>query len=189
MDIRDGQITYTNNFIPSAEHEDLMTFWCNSLPWSQDKIRIFGKWIEIPRLQCWFGDAGASYAYSGLEMNPKPWTAELLRLKAKLEAEVSTEFNSVLVNLYRDGRDSNGWHSDDEKELGENPIIASISLGTDRLFQLKHKLSGEKVNLMLESGSLLVMSGQLQKFWKHQVPKKPKVQSPRINLTFRKILF
>lgn len=188
MALKNGHISYRKDFIPSYEHDHLMSLWTHSLPWSQDKIRIFGKWIEIPRLQCWFGDPGASYTYSGLAMKPRPWTRELEDLKAKLEAELSVQFNSVLVNLYRDGQDSNGWHSDDEAELGENPVIASVSLGAERPFQLKHKFNGEKVNMLLESGSLLVMSGELQKFWKHQIPKRPKILSPRINLTFRNIV-
>ena len=122
-------------------------------------------------------------------MHPKPWTEELMLLKAKIEALTNSSYNSVLANLYRDGKDSNGWHSDDEKELGENPTIASLSLGSSRVFQLKHKATGERRNILLESGSLLIMSGELQKNWKHQIPKKSKIFEPRINLTFRKILF
>jgi len=189
MEITDGRLSYFREFLSSQESTELLAIWLETLPWSQDKIRIFGKWLDIPRLQCWFGDPGATYAYSGLSMHPKPWTEELMLLKAKIEALTNSSYNSVLVNLYRDGKDSNGWHSDDEKELGENPTIASLSLGSSRVFQLKHKATGERRNILLESGSLLIMSGELQKNWKHQIPKKSKIFEPRINLTFRKILF
>jgi len=188
MEIRDGHLSYIRDFLSPQEGSELLRLWIENLPWSQDKIRLFGKWLDIPRLQCWFGDPGATYAYSGLSMKPKPWTKELMLLKLKIEAMAQIDFNSVLVNLYRNGRDSNGWHSDDEKELGEKPTIASLSLGSPRVFQLKHKETGERQDILLESGSLLIMSGELQKYWKHQIPKKTKLTEPRLNLTFRKIL-
>lgn len=131
-----------------------------------------------------------TYSYSGKKLRVNPFTPELDILKNKIlhflrEHGIPAEFNSVLANLYRDGRDSNGWHADNEKELGQNPLIASLSLGAERRFDLRHNLTGEKISMPLTSGSLLVMGGELQHFWKHQVAKSTRALAPRINLTFR----
>ena len=158
------------------------------IPWQKDEIVFFGKKVQIPRLQCWMGEEGAVYSYSGLKMNPIPFNQTVLGIKKDIEQATGAEFNSVLINLYRDGNDSNGWHADDEKELGERPVIASLSLGTDRIFQMRHKKSGQRNDLLLEHGSLLVMRGDTQKCWKHQIAKSKKITEPRINLTFRKII-
>ena len=159
-------------------------------PWQQEKIQLFGRRVAIPRLQAWYGDDSCRYSYSGLTLEPLPWTPLLLQLKETVEALCLTPFNSVLINLYRTGRDSNGWHSDDEKELGEEPIIASLSLGQIRRFKLRHKFNRERpvINLDLTSGSLLCMSGLSQSHWQHCVPKTAREVEPRINLTFRNIL-
>jgi alkylated DNA repair dioxygenase AlkB len=153
---------------------------------------MYGKRIAVPRLTAWFGDAETNYTYSGLTMVPEPWTPELLELKSRLEPRArGTTFNSVLLNLYRDGNDSVAWHSDDEPELGRNPVIASLSLGQARSFRLKHDHDDSipPVQIELTHGSLLVMSGALQHHWKHQLPKRRSVNlGPRINLTFRQIL-
>lgn len=142
-----------------------------------------------PRLVAWYGDRHLKYKYSGLELLALEWTSELLSLKHKIENFCLQSFNSVLLNLYRNQNDSNGWHSDDEKELGEDPYIASVSLGQQRDFILKHKNQPElKVKIALQSGSLLIMKGSCQKYWKHTLPKRTGPLGPRINLTYRKIL-
>jgi len=154
--------------------------------WSQDGIVMGGRRVLIPRLQAWYGDA--AYRYSGLKMTPLAWMAVLLEIKRSVEMLSETRFNSVLLNLYRDGNDSVGWHSDDEPELGEAPIIASVSLGASRDFSLRQKKPGaDKLKLRLNSGDLLMMSGQFQHNWQHQLPKTQVPVGERINLTFRLI--
>jgi alkylated DNA repair dioxygenase AlkB len=160
----------------------------NEIDWQQDEIKLFGKVHPLPRLQAWHGERGTVYSYSGLEMQPKAWTPILLKLKKLIDSKLDHKFNSCLLNLYRDGKDSNGPHSDNEKELGENPLIASLSLGEERLFRLMKKKEKKKIDLLLPSGSLLVMKGPLQKHWKHTIPKSLRALGPRINLTFRTII-
>jgi alkylated DNA repair dioxygenase AlkB len=162
------------------------------LSWESSRIQIFGKTYDTPRLEAFYAENGQHYAYSGKKLTVNPFTPELSAVKNKivhlLETEnIPSEFNCVLANLYRNGMDSNGWHSDDEKELGKNPLIASLSLGAERRFDLRHKITKEKISLQLKSGSLLVMGGEMQHFWKHQVAKSAKVSIPRVNLTFRKV--
>ena len=149
---------------------------------------MFGKMLSIPRLQAWYGDENASYSYSKLTMLPLDWTPHLFSLKQQVSEFCGHDFNAMLANCYRDHRDSVSWHSDDEPELGEQPIIASLSFGCQRMFHLKHKDSGESVKLPLQSGSLLVMSGETQKNWQHAILKSRLEMSMRINLTFRKIV-
>jgi alkylated DNA repair dioxygenase AlkB len=150
---------------------------------------MFGKLLAQPRLTAWYGSAGTNYSYSGLNLVPEPFSKELLTLKAKIEQVGSTQFNSVLLNLYRNENDSMGWHADDEKELGINPIIASLSLGQTRKFQVKHKLTKNlNLNLLLTHGSLLLMRGEMQHYWQHAIPKSKNSCDQRINLTFRNIL-
>jgi alkylated DNA repair dioxygenase AlkB len=160
------------------------------IDWRQDHIRLFGKTMPLPRLTAWHGDPGRVYSYSGIEMPPKPWTESLLSIKARVETAAGTQFNSVLLNKYRDGRDSMGWHSDDEPELGPSPVIASVSFGATRRFVLKHKYNKtlETISMELTDGSLLLMQGTTQHFWQHQVPKTRRVVGQRINLTFRTIV-
>ncbi len=159
-------------------------------PWRQDDIVLFGKRMQQPRLHAWYGDPGASYTYSGLRNTPTPWTALLADIKARVEAVCGVAFNSVLLNLYRDHRDSMGAHSDDERALGPAPTIASLSLGATRAFVLKHRHRADikPVRLALHNGSLLLMRGQTQVHWKHSVPKKTHFCAPRVNLTFRSII-
>ncbi|MDD5410297.1 MAG: alpha-ketoglutarate-dependent dioxygenase AlkB [Methylobacter sp.] len=157
------------------------------LAWQEESIFIFGKWIKVPRLMCWYGDTEACYCYSGVNHQPRPWTAALQAIRKKIEQQCQCSFNSVLANLYRDGKDSMGCHADDEKELGPNPVIASLSLGDERLFKLHHKKRKETLDINLGHGDLLVMAGTLQHHWMHAVPKTKKLKTPRINLTFRKI--
>lgn len=144
--------------------------------------------VDIPRLQAWYGDVDAAYTYSKLTLTPEPWTANLLSLKQCVSEFCQHEFNAMLANCYRDQQDSVSWHSDDEAELGEQPCIASLSFGCERVFHLKHKHTGEKFKLPLQSGSLLVMSGETQKNWLHAIHKTRIEKTMRINLTFRKIL-
>ncbi len=155
-------------------------------PWQQDDIKIFGKVHLQPRLTALYGENGKSYSYSGITMLPKPFTPILNEIKAKVEAVTKVSFTSVLLNLYRDGTDSNGWHSDNEKELGINPLIASVSFGARRPFHFKHRKDKSlKYRIFLDPGSLLVMRGETQHHWLHQLPKSKKITEPRINLTFR----
>ena len=158
-----------------------------ALPWEARTLRMFGKEIPQPRLISWFADPGCDYSYSGISMNLNPWTQQLLELKALSEKFSGAQFNSLLVNLYRNGSDKNSWHSDDEPELGIEPCIASLSLGATRRFKFRHRESKEVVECSLPSGSLVVMSGLSQKMWQHEVPRESKVTEPRINLTFRRV--
>jgi alkylated DNA repair dioxygenase AlkB len=160
----------------------------NNIPWQQDDIRVFGKVHPQPRLTALFGNQGRSYSYSNIKMEPHPWNPLLQQIKSQIESVSDAKFTTVLLNQYRDGKDSNGWHADNEKELGTNPIIASVSFGTERIFQLKHNTIPDlKQNILLEHGSLLLMKGTTQHFWKHQIPKTAKQIGSRINLTFRVI--
>ncbi|MCG8671996.1 MAG: alpha-ketoglutarate-dependent dioxygenase AlkB [Pseudomonadales bacterium] len=159
------------------------------VPWRQDRIRIAGKEIPIPRLQAWFGNIDAQYGYSGIALTPIPFSPTLSEIKNAIEATCGDNFNSLLANYYRDGQDSVSWHADDETELGTNPVIASLSLGETRRFSLKHKhdKSFDTLHLDLHQGDLLIMAGETQHHWLHQVAKTKKTREPRINLTFRKI--
>jgi alkylated DNA repair dioxygenase AlkB len=152
-------------------------------PWRQEVATLMGRRVPIPRLTAWHGAAG--YVYSGIEMAPAPWNEPLLETKAVAEACAGQAFNSVLLNLYRDGRDSVSWHADNEPGLGRDPVIASVSLGATRRFQMKHRRREARVALDLRSGSCLVMAGATQHHWLHQVPKTSRPVGPRINLTFR----
>lgn len=189
LNLPDAKITYSSGFLGSEiadrYFEDLM----KELNWQQHDIIIFGKTIPQPRLTALYAVNDKPYSYSNLTLVPKKFTAELLAIQQKLKVETGKDFTHCLANFYRDGNDSMGWHSDDEKELGVDPVIASISLGGVRNFQLKHKnLKDQKFKLDLEHGSLLLMAGSTQHFWKHQLPKTKKLVAPRINLTFRTIL-
>ena len=159
-----------------------------NIPWQQADITVFGKTYQQPRLTALFGENGKSYTYSNIVMQPHPFPEALLEIKTQLEERTALQFTTCLMNLYRDGKDSNGWHADDEKELGTNPIIASISLGQERFFHLRHKSNkNQKHKLLLEHGSLLLMKGETQHFWQHQIPKTSRTIKERINLTFRMI--
>lgn len=187
--IEDGRLLYDSQFLSQKESDRLFSQLEKEIHWEQDEIIMFGKKILQPRLHAWYGDPGISYTYSGLKMQAKAWTEELQEVKVKISSIFPAQYNSVLLNLYRSGKDSMGWHSDDEKELGKNPIIASLSLGQVRKFHLKHKKRKDldTVRLELSHGSLLIMAGSTQHHWKHQIPKTAKTVQPRINLTFREI--
>lgn len=185
----DCRLSYRPGFLSPARADALMGHLLESVPWRQDSITLFGKTHPQPRLTALYGEAGKSYSYSGITMHPLPFTPALQELKNSVEAACGQNFSTVLVNLYRDGRDSNGWHADNEPELGPALVIASLSLGATRAFHLKHRrLKDQRVKLQLEAGSLLLMAGETQMHWLHQVPKTSRPVGPRINLTFRKIL-
>jgi alkylated DNA repair dioxygenase AlkB len=183
----DSDLLLIRDFLPEADA--LFQQLNDELDWQQNTLRLFGKTVKEPRLSAWYGDPGCDYCYSGIRLQPKPWSPGLLAINGLLEKCLEATFNSVLANLYRDGKDSMGWHSDDEPELGDKPLIASVSLGAERRFSLRHKHSKQLQHIVLPAGSLLLMAGETQRFWQHQVAKTRRCQQPRINLTFRKILF
>lgn len=186
---RDGSLYFYPDFLTAIEADRLYKSLYTEIDWQQYNIKIFGKSIAQPRLCAWYGNAGMNYSYSGLHLEPNAYTPELLRLKNRVSEYTKVEFNSVLLNLYRDNKDSMGWHSDDEKELGSDPFIASVSLGATRLFSVKHKHDKMlKGSLRLTHGSLLTMGNGMQKYWQHAIPKSNTFCLPRINLTFRKIV-
>jgi alkylated DNA repair dioxygenase AlkB len=160
----------------------------HDLNWETGFIKIFGKTHQIPRLQTWYADDGIEYTYSGKKLQRHNWNKTLIEIKQEIESITSMKFNSVLANLYRNGNDSMGLHSDNEKELGINPIIASLSLGESRDIHFKHKNIKTSINIPQTNGQLIVMSGQTQKYWKHEIKKTKKFKKPRINLTFRNII-
>lgn len=186
LSLPDADLIYYSSFFSSEESSEYFKILKSETEWQQDNIKVFGKIYKQPRLTALYGDDGASYSYSGITMFPKLFNSVLKEIKTKIEEVSEVKFNTVLLNLYRDGSDSNGWHSDDEKELGENPVIASLSLGAERIFQLRHKHDKKnRKNIELENGSLLLMKGTTQHYWQHCIPKSKKVIHPRINLTFR----
>lgn len=184
-----GELLLLENFISEQFALTIMQRLKDQIQWKQDTITMFGKVHPVPRLTAWYGDAGKTYTYSGIRSEPKPWIEELLTLKNQIESLLpELKFNSVLLNHYRNGLDKMGWHSDDEKEMGINPTIVSVSLGATRRFDLRNKSDKNKVfKLDLTNGSLLIMRGELQHYWVHQVPQQKRITEERINLTFRKI--
>lgn len=184
--IKDGELYYISEFIKKEKSKEYFKILKNEIEWQQDEIKIFGKVYLQPRLTALYASNDNTYKYSNITMHPKKFSHPLLILKEKIEKEIGTEFTTCLLNFYRNGQDSNGWHSDNEKELGKNPIIASLSFGADRIFQMKHRVDkSDKLKINLENGSLLVMQGGTQHHWLHQIPKTKKDVGERINLTFR----
>jgi alkylated DNA repair dioxygenase AlkB len=185
----DGAVRYWPAAFSPAETSRLFAGLRHEVAWQHEQVLIFGRWRQVPRLVAWYGDAGASYTYSGTSHEPLPWTEEVAMLRKRVEVLTGHVFNGVLLNLYRDGRDGMGWHADNEPELGSEPVVASISFGAPRRFTLKHKRrKTEKVELLLEDGSVLLMSGATQANWLHSVPKTSKQVGERINLSFRHIV-
>ncbi len=186
--LQDAELLYHPAFYEKAESDRIFKALLETIEWKQDKIMMYGKELPLPRLSAWYGDNNKPYTYSGITLNPLPWTDELLQIKEKIEAEAKVKFSSVLLNRYRDGQDYVGWHTDAEKELGKNPIIGSVNFGATRKFQLRriddHK---EKFEVELKHGTFLVMGGSTQHFWQHQVPKTAIKIGERLNLTFRVI--
>lgn len=184
----DGKLDYLPDFFCTSDADQLLIQLLNTLDWKTETLSFMGKQVTSPRLVCWYGDNGAEYRYSGVDHIPLPWTNELKAIKESIYQSHGYAFNSVLGNLYRNGQDSMGWHADKEPQLGKNPVIASVSLGAKRQFRLKHNKSGQTVNIELEHGSVLIMSGSLQHYWRHCLPKTRLPVKPRINLTYRLIL-
>ncbi len=190
IDLPESDITYYPNFLSSENATQLMSILRTTIDWQQDDITVFGKTYPQPRLTALYGNNMQPYSYSNITMHPQPFTKELKEVKTTIEALISpVEFTTCLLNLYRDGKDSNGWHSDDEASLGKNPVIASVSLGQERFFHFKHKKDKSlKHKILLTHGSLLIMKGSTQHNWLHQIPKTSRMIGERINLTFRIIL-
>jgi alkylated DNA repair dioxygenase AlkB len=187
--LEDSEIYYLPEIPLAQSAETVMHQLIDEVPWRAENIVVWGKTFPQPRLIAWYGDKGTTYTYSGIPHDPLPWNDTLIDIKYRIEHIAGTEFNSVLLNYYRNHRDSMGLHSDDEPELGRRPIIASLSLGEERTFVLKHKTRRDlsSVRLKLASGSLLLMKGETQHYWKHGIEKKKRPCGPRVNLTFRRI--
>lgn len=189
LQIEDADISFTRRVALAESDDVLLRRLIDETPWRSEKVTVWGKAYQQPRLIAWHGDEGQQYSYSGISLQPLPWTRTLLGIRAVVQALSDESFNSVLLNYYRDHRDSMGFHSDDEPELGPTPTIASVSLGATRTFVLKHKHRGDlkAVRIELPAGSVLMMKGQTQKNWKHGIDKQTRPCGPRVNLTFRRI--
>jgi alkylated DNA repair dioxygenase AlkB len=187
FEIKNGEYIFYPHFFSKQESDLLLKSLRTAIEWKQESMNMYGKRIDFPRLTAWYGNNDKPYSFSGITLQPLPWTPDILKIKNTIEPVAQTEFNSVLLNLYRSGNDSISWHTDAEKELGINPVIASVNFGATRKFQLKHLNTKEKLEIELTHGSLLIMQGQLQHFWQHQIPKTSKPVGERINLTFRVI--
>ncbi|WP_238934886.1 alpha-ketoglutarate-dependent dioxygenase AlkB family protein [Aurantibacter crassamenti] len=187
LNLPDSEILYFKDFLNKSEAEFYFESLKTNVPWQQDNIKVYGKVYAQPRLTALYSNNSKPYSYSNITMHPHEFSKELLAIKQKVEHVVSkVEFTTCLLNLYRDGKDSNGWHADNEKELGENPIIASVTLGQERFFHLRHKKDKSlKHKILLQHGSLLLMKGKTQHYWQHQIAKTAKPISERINATFR----
>jgi alkylated DNA repair dioxygenase AlkB len=184
-DIPKPEIVWLPDWLDAPTASDTLAALLDEITWQQDSMNTPAGKIPFPRLTAWQGDPGAVYVYSGIRNVPKPWTPTVLLLKTKAEAAAQTAFNSVLINRYRTGMDSMGWHADKERELGLEPVIASVSLGTTRTFDFRHAKTRQTHTLQLTHGSLLIMRGRTQLDWAHRVPKEPEARGERINLTFR----
>lgn len=182
---QDGEVFYHEPVLTTAESFGMLAELLREVPWVHDETVMFGKRIVTRRKVAWFADGGRPYSYSGTVKHAHPWTQSLRHLKSLSEKLTGATYNSCLLNLYHDGSEGMGWHSDDEPSITRDSAIASLSLGAERKFSFKHKRTKETVSLTLENGSLLVMQGATQRNWLHQIPKTKKVSSPRVNLTFR----
>ncbi|GAB3395839.1 alpha-ketoglutarate-dependent dioxygenase AlkB family protein [Azotobacter armeniacus] len=188
LELPDAELRYLTGWVDGVTADRWLAALLEEIPWEQPQVRLYGRLYPVPRQVAWYGDADACYRYSGLTHRPLPWTPLLAEVRAAVEALVGQPLNGVLLNHYRDGRDSMGWHSDDEAELGRNPLIVSLSLGGARRFDLR-RVGQSRIehSLFLEHGSLLVMAGATQHDWQHQVAKTRKSCAPRLNLTFRQV--
>lgn len=189
LDVPGASVRFYPQFFSPEESDRLFTTLYETIAWKQEQLKFFGKPVDQPRLTAWYGDPGTGYTYSGLHLKPLPWVPVLTEIREALETAAQSRFNSVLLNLYRDQRDTVGWHADDERELGPDPIIGSVSFGATRPFQLKHrKTKGIQRSVDLTHGSLLLMGAGTQQNWLHRIPRSTKEIGPRINLTFRHML-
>lgn len=184
---KDGTVNYYGKIFNAQDADRFFEVLLKSIEWRKDEAIIFGKKLMTKRKVAWYGDKTFEYTYSNTTKLALPWTAELLELKSRIEKETNESFNSCLLNLYHDGSEGMAWHGDGEKDLKKDGAIASLSFGAERKFAFKHKLSGEKRELLLENGSLLVMKDQTQTHWLHRLPPTTKIKTARINLTFRTI--
>ncbi|WP_291908326.1 alpha-ketoglutarate-dependent dioxygenase AlkB [Chitinophaga sp. CB10] len=186
--LENGLLEYYPQFFTPTDSDRIFHQLITTINWKQESMRMYGREVLFPRLMAWYGDANSSYSFSGNTFEPLPWTAELILIRDRVAQAAGVTFNSVLLNYYRSGNDSMGWHADDEPELGSNPVIASVNLGATRRFMLRRRDNKAlKYEIALEHGSLLLMKGELQHYWEHQVPKTARPVGPRINLTFRYI--
>lgn len=186
---KDGTVHYYGKLFPLQEANDYLDRLLNNIPWKNDEAIIYGKRIITKRKVAWYGDSGFEYTYSKTTKKALAWTNELLALKAIAEAKTGEQFNSCLLNLYHNGDQGMAWHSDAEKELKKNGAIGSLSFGAERKFSFKHKQSKEAVSIILEHGSLLVMKDSTQTNWLHRLPPTKLISKPRVNLTFRTVVF
>lgn len=192
LPLPDADVRYAPSWLAREEADELLARLLEEIPWERHRLNLFGREVDSPRLSCWIGDPGATYVYSRSRFEPRPWTASLLLVRERVERACQARFNSVLANLYRDGQDSMGWHSDDEPELGAQPVIASVSLGAERRFRFRRCVprgmrAAQPVGITLSHGSLLCMAGHTQHRYQHDLPKSTGIAAPRINLTFRLI--
>ena len=185
--VENGIYHYLPKFFSKAESDSYLLALRECIKWKQESMNMYGRKVDFPRLTSWYGDNDKPYKFSGITLQPHAWNSEILSIKKRIETIAKVSFNSVLLNLYRNGNDSISWHTDAEPELGINPVIVSVNFGATRKFQLRHIKTGEKIEIELAHGSVLVMEGELQHFWQHQVPKTSKPVGERINLTFRVI--
>ena len=188
FELPDAQVRLARGWLDPGAASALMERLLREVPWEVHRIRMFGREVASPRLSCWIGDAEAAYRYSGSRFEPRPWLPALAALRERLALELEHPFNSVLANRYRSGADAMGWHADDEPELGPEPLIASVSLGATRRFLLRHRHDpARRLSLDLELGSLLLMAGRTQRYWKHALPRTARPAGERINLTYRHV--
>ncbi|QYD71337.1 alpha-ketoglutarate-dependent dioxygenase AlkB [Paraburkholderia edwinii] len=187
-DLPAPDVVWFPDWLSPATATSMLERIIDEVAWRQDTMGTPAGRVPLPRLTAWQGEPDAVYVYSGIRNVPEAWTAAVGELKAAAEAASGSRFNSVLLNRYRNGADSMGWHADREPELGNEPVIASVSLGATRTFDLRHNRTGTVQSFALSSGSLLVMRGSTQAEWRHRVPKEPRIQGERINLTFRHVM-
>ncbi len=189
IDLPQADLTYWPQWVDAALADQWLVGLTGDTPWTQPRIRLYGREVAVPRQVAWYGDPGARYRYSGLLHEPLPWTPLLGTIRERVEAQVGASFNGVLLNRYRHGQDAMGWHSDDEPELGPEPLVVSLNLGATRRFDFRRKGSSRiEHSLALEHGALLVMRGPTQHHWQHQIARTRRVTEPRLNLTFRQLI-
>ncbi len=188
VELDDAEVEIWPGFASAARADELFEALAREIDWRQDTITVFGRTSPIPRLNAWYGDDGCSYRYSNISLEPQPWTSTLAAVRDDVGSACGVVFNSVLANLYRDGRDGVAWHADDEPELGPEPVIGSLSLGATRTFQLRRRDDPSKRHsIELAHGDLAIMRGPTQRHWLHQIPKTTRPTAPRLNLTFRQV--
>lgn len=185
---RKAALIYWKNWLSSSTSDQLLDIALNEIPWRKDFIKMFGKTIEIPRLQNWFSESGQSYTYSRLVLPGLDYPEWMNHLSQDVKIATQNDFNGILINYYRSGSDSMDWHADDEASLGREPAVASVSLGAERIFQLRHKITKDRINVPLHHGSLLLMCRGMQEYWQHRIAKVTNLTQPRISFTFRKLV-